>query len=329
MCAVCQSSYTNKGNFKQHAEKHFKNGEFGPVNGNSSAPVPPMVPQLGNFGKFLLFRKVAFLNFLVLDSGGGGSLYQCHICQSTYSHPGNFKQHLLKHEREQRNMSSNIEGSHLNNVLQSAFADRVDNGDPCKSYICHECNRTFKHPGNFKQHMASHNKPVMTHPPPPLAMSPELGGLKRPMPGLVKMPEAEERSGRRIWECPECEQKFAVGKQLQTHMKSLHNIEMVLPPESAGEGEEERAVSPPVGDADEGMKALAMAAGADRLALYNCDAPACFQSFTTEGWLARHRSRSHGDLPSPGTGSRVYSCNQCGKEFFKLSKLTQHMKTHR
>ena len=56
VCAVCQSSYTNKGNFKQHAEKHFKNGEFAPAavqNGNNAAnPAPPqMLPQLGNFGK--------------------------------------------------------------------------------------------------------------------------------------------------------------------------------------------------------------------------------------------------------------------------------------
>jgi DNA-directed RNA polymerase subunit RPC12/RpoP len=214
-------------------------------------------------------------------------------------------------------------------VLQSAFADRVDNGDPCKSYICHDCNRTFKHPGNFKQHMASHNKPVVTHPPnmPPLPLSPG-GGLKRPVPGLVKMDEPEERLAKRLWECPECEQKFAIGKELQTHMKSLHNIEMVLPP-GASEMEEERAVSPPIGDADEGMKALALAAGADRLSMFNCEAPGCFQSFTTEGWLARHRSRSHADLGSQANGSaRVYSCNQCGKEFFKLSKLTQHVKTH-
>ena len=147
------------------------------------------------------------------------------------------------------------------------------------------------------------------------------------------MEEAQEDrvgNGKRVWECPECEQKFEKGKQLQMHMKSLHNIEMVLPPEAPPDAEEERAVSPPVGDADEGMKALALAAGADRLAMFNCDAPGCFQSFTTEGWLARHRSRSHSELPSPGNGSaRVFSCNQCGKEFFKLSKLTQHVKTHR
>ena len=148
------------------------------------------------------------------------------------------------------------------------------------------------------------------------------------------MEEAQEEDrvgiGKRVWECPECEQKFATGKQLQMHMKSLHNIEMVLPPEASHDAEDERAVSPPVGDADEGMKALALAAGADRLAMFNCDAPGCFQSFTTEGWLARHRSRSHSELASPSNGNnRVFSCNQCGKEFFKLSKLTQHVKTHR
>ena len=49
-----------------------------------------------------------------------GNAYKCHICHSTYSHPGNFKQHLLKHEREKRGMSGN-DGSHLSNVLQSAF----------------------------------------------------------------------------------------------------------------------------------------------------------------------------------------------------------------
>lgn len=335
MCGVCQSSYTNKGNFKQHAEKHFKNGEFAPQNGGGGL-APTMVPQLGNFGKFGKFPTVLQLNLCCPDSGGGGSLYQCHICQSTYSHPGNFKQHLLKHEREQRNMSSNVEGNHLNSVLQSAFADRVDNGDPCKSYVCHDCNRTFKHPGNFKQHMASHNKPVVTHPPPlpmpPPPPSPEAMS-KKPMPGLVKVDpaEVEERGGGgRVWECPECVQKFITGRQLQAHMKSLHNIEMVLPPEGPPEVEEERAVSPPLGDAGEGMKALALAAGADRLAMFNCDASGCFQSFTSEGWLARHRARTHSDAPSPGNGApSVYSCNQCGKEFFKLSKLTQHVKTHR
>ena len=55
------------------------------------------------------------------SSGGssGSNLYKCNICHSTYSHPGNFKQHLLKHEREKRGLSG--DSNHLNSVLQSAF----------------------------------------------------------------------------------------------------------------------------------------------------------------------------------------------------------------
>lgn len=51
--------------------------------------------------------------------------------------------------------------AHLTNVLQSAITDRVDRGDAesddkRKQYKCEHCLRTFKHPGNFKQHLASH-----------------------------------------------------------------------------------------------------------------------------------------------------------------------------
>ena len=46
---------------------------------------------------------------------------------------------------------------HLNRALQSSFADRVDNGDSAAMpYHCEICGRNFKHPGNYKQHMASH-----------------------------------------------------------------------------------------------------------------------------------------------------------------------------
>ena len=36
VCSVCHSSYTNKGNFKQHIEKHFKNGEYPTTPGSES-----------------------------------------------------------------------------------------------------------------------------------------------------------------------------------------------------------------------------------------------------------------------------------------------------
>ena len=54
----------------------------------------------------------------------------------------------------------------------------------------------------------------------------------------------------------------------------------------------------------------------------------CYQSFTTEGWLLRHMQKQHSDLTFPDPGPRAYPCPQCGKEFSKPSKLTQHLKTH-
>jgi hypothetical protein len=55
-------------------------------------------------------------------------VYICPVCQCTYTHPGNFKQHLLKHEREQQQQQQQrpLESSHLNNVLQSAFGKQED-----------------------------------------------------------------------------------------------------------------------------------------------------------------------------------------------------------
>ena len=215
----------------------------------------------------------------------------------------------------------------------------MDNGDPCKTYICHECNRTFKHPGNFKQHMASHNKQVVTAPNFPVENL-----LRRPMPGLVKMVNGnainENHPTTPDWDCPECSAKFAAGPELQIHMKSEHNIEMVLQPEEAvgvagrgGAGQLASPVSPPMLNSEQGLKALAMAAGADRVtAQFHCDAAGCYQSFTTEGWLMRHKARQHTDLSSspafPTGPGRSYPCTQCGKQFGKMSKLTQHLKTH-
>ena len=169
----------------------------------------------------------------------------------------------------------------------SVAADRVDNGDPSKTYVCEECNRTFKHPGNFKQHMASHNRPQVTAPALP-------GGLlKRPMPGLVKMVSGEKNGNREsqqqepaAWDCPECKAKFDRDVDLRTHMKEEHDIEMVIPPgrikEEEEEGEEEQQnadrkdfleemkASAQLGD-QEAIKALAIAAGEARLANFHCD----------------------------------------------------------
>ena len=53
VCSVCHSSYTNKGNFKQHIEKHFKNGEF-PVNNGSAGIANSNNGKIGSFGEIFL-----------------------------------------------------------------------------------------------------------------------------------------------------------------------------------------------------------------------------------------------------------------------------------
>lgn len=154
----------------------------------------------------------------------------------------------------------------------------MDNGDPSKTYVCEECNRTFKHPGNFKQHLASHNRPQVTSPALP-------GILKRPMPGLVKMVNGESNGNRREWDCPECKERFQEDVELQTHMKTQHDIEMVLATggiktEEVEEEDEEEdedmvdemRVSAHLGD-EEAIKALAIAAGEARLANFHCNVP--------------------------------------------------------
>ena len=105
------------------------------------------------------------INFTFFFSDPQTSLYTCHVCNSNYNHSGNFKQHLLKHERESGSISATLvaqagSNPHLTNVLQSAMADRVDSGDKPTvnqyQYQCEHCDRSFKHPGNYKQHLASH-----------------------------------------------------------------------------------------------------------------------------------------------------------------------------
>lgn len=42
----------------------------------------------------------------------------------------------------------------------------------------------------------------------------------------------------------------------------------------------------------------------------------------------RHKARQHSEA-LVFSDDKSYSCQQCGKQFGKISKLTQHMKTHR
>ena len=128
--------------------------------------------------------------------------------------------------------------------------------------------------------MASHNKPLMTSP--GLAAA---SGLKKPMPGLVKMvgDDARNGNGNNEWPCPECDEKFSRGQSLQSHMKSVHEIEMVLPPEESGR-------------TSGGGSGNSSAAVGQMFGIWGCDM--CSQKFKTEGWMQRHKQKIHG-VPLP------------------------------
>merc|ERR1712051_386729 len=139
VCPICNSKYSNVGNFKQHMKTH-DNEE-------------------------LREQRNAILSEMIATCfNPQTSLYTCHVCNSNYNHSGNFKQHLLKHERESGSISATLvaqagQNPHLTSVLQSAMTDRVDKCDrefeeKKNQYRCEHCGRTFKHPGNFKQHLS-------------------------------------------------------------------------------------------------------------------------------------------------------------------------------
>ena len=62
VCSVCHSSYTNKGNFKQHIEKHFKNGEF-PVTSNNNGVTNN--GKIGSFGETFILADSVLFSWLV------------------------------------------------------------------------------------------------------------------------------------------------------------------------------------------------------------------------------------------------------------------------
>jgi hypothetical protein len=89
--------------------------------------------------------------------------------------------------------------------------------------------------------MASHNRPPITCPPFPEGFEPGYtsgqASLRRgPPPALLPLGlSGGSGDGRQPgdWECPECGEVFVRDTELQTHMKADHDIEMVLPPQTA------------------------------------------------------------------------------------------------
>ena len=101
------------------------------------------------------------------------------------------------------------------------------------------------------------------------------------------MVNGETNGNCKEWDCPECRERFDVDIDLQVHMKTEHDIEMVIPPgyikkeehEEEEEEEIEEKTNSSFGD-EEAMKALAIAAGEARLANFHCDIPVIYNNST-------------------------------------------------
>jgi DNA-directed RNA polymerase subunit RPC12/RpoP len=222
------------------------------------------------------------------------SLYTCHVCNSNYNHSGNFKQHLLKHERESGSISATLmaqtgSNPHLTNVLQSAMADRVDSGDKPTvtqyQYQCEHCDRSFKHPGNYKQHLASHIKNTKFEP----AISNTIQKVNA-MFGQAQQQQQQQKASTsndtmQMVACPECHLEFPGIDLLQAHISVSHkHLDVKLP---------------------------------------NVDGEVSNGGDSSDG------GRPSWQLPLDDSQLELYKCTVCSKGFQKMSKLTAHMKIHR
>jgi hypothetical protein len=62
---------------------------------------------------FLIGKVYSFYHVFIFYLDPAASVYTCEFCRSTYSHPGNFKQHLGKHERESGCVSAAFNSGYL------------------------------------------------------------------------------------------------------------------------------------------------------------------------------------------------------------------------
>merc|ERR1719219_2953963 len=317
VCPICNSKYSNVGNFKQHMKTH-DNEE-------------------------LREQRNAILSEMIATCfNPQTSLYTCHVCNSNYNHSGNFKQHLLKHERESGSISATLVAQaganpHLTNVLQSAMADRVDSGDKPTvnqyQYQCEHCDRSFKHPGNYKQHLASHMRNTKFEP------SSVSNSLNKVNSMLGQQPMKSD--AMQMVACPECHLEFPGIDLLQAHISVSHkHLDVKLPsssgdeagPIEAGSNSDSRpSWQTAFEESQEPYKCNICGKGFQKTSKltahmkihrapeehYNHPCDICGKKFTRPQHVARHKMLH--------TGERPFKCPKCPRQFTREDKLRHHL----
>lgn len=110
------------------------------------------------------------------------------------------------------------------------MADRVDSGDkPAVNqyqYQCEHCDRSFKHPGNYKQHLASHMRSTKFE---PSSVSNSINKVNSIL-GQPKINEAKAGDSMQMVACPECHLEFPGIDLLQAHISVSHkHLDVKLP----------------------------------------------------------------------------------------------------
>lgn len=322
VCPICNSKYSNVGNFKQHMKTH-DNEE-------------------------LREQRNAILSEMIATCfNPQTSLYTCHVCNSNYNHSGNFKQHLLKHERESGSISATLvaqagSNPHLTNVLQSAMADRVDSGDKPQvnqyQYQCEHCERSFKHPGNYKQHLASHMRNTKFESA-GSSISNSLNKVNSMFGQLgqaLPLPKGLE-SNMQMVACPECHLEFPGIDLLQAHISVSHkHLDVKLPNtnDEATNGSSDSNVPSwhaALQDSYEPYKCTVCNKGFQKMSKltahmkihrapeehYNHPCDICGKKFTRPQHVARHKMLH--------TGERPFKCPKCPRQFTREDKLRHHL----